>query len=353
MKKPLLFLFTVLSMNTLNAQVILDSSDIAGPGAEFWVATDDAPDMMIQPGDPGTGQEWDFSTLIDVNTDTTYIMYPNQTPYPTAFPTATLAAKVLSEGVSNYTYLNKYENYIEGIGTVMPNPVNPTQMISVPFGTGAIVIGFPSQLGTTFDDHTVVKIGMKGSDIGQPSIDSVRVTQYMWATTTVDAEGALTTPYGVFNTLRFFEKGYDTSIIDLKYPFIGWQNYQTTNDSSYNYKWWAKGIGKELVSMDYDSINLTVTEVKWLTSNPVSARSLAKNNTISIYPNPCTNYISMNGVKLNSDIQLTDMSGRVIKLEKAMYNNPTVSMIELNSGVYFIQYTTLDNRVFRSKIVKN
>lgn len=339
-------------MNSLNAQVVLDSSDIAGPGAEFWVATDDAPDMMIQPGDAGTGQEWDFSTLIDVNTDTSYVMYPNQTPYPTAFPTATLAARDLSEGVSTYTYLNKYENYIEGIGTVMPNPVNPSQSLIIPFNTGAIVIGFPSQLGTTKNDYTVVKIGMKGSDIGQPSIDSVRVTQYMWATTTVDAEGILTTPYGVYNTLRFFEKGYDTSIIDLKYPFIGWQNYQTSNDSSYNYKWWAKGIGKELVSMDYDSINLTVTEVKWLTSNPVSVRTVAKNN-VEIYPNPCADYLAINGVKLNSEIKLTDMSGRIVKVESAVYNNPKVSMNDLNAGVYFIQYTTIDNKNHRSKVVKN
>lgn len=59
------------------------------------------------------------------------------------------------------------------------------------------------------------------------------------------------------------------------------------------------------------------------------------NGTISIYPNPATDYVYLNNLKFNASIEIFDLSGQSIKHIQNVHGSIDIS--ELEKGMYFLQ----------------
>lgn len=70
----------------------------------------------------------------------------------------------------------------------------------------------------------------------------------------------------------------------------------------------------------------------------------------AVYPNPFTNEFTIGGdIEQISSIRLLDVSG----VELIYQSNPLIDTSKLAKGVYFLQITTLDNRLVTKTVVKN
>ena len=74
-----------------------------------------------------------------------------------------------------------------------------------------------------------------------------------------------------------------------------------------------------------------------------------KSFEVYAYPNPTTDYISLNGVDENSDIRILNLQGEIILSTNQTKNIPTTG---LAAGIYLVQVQS-KGKVYQEKIVKN
>jgi hypothetical protein len=74
-------------------------------------------------------------------------------------------------------------------------------------------------------------------------------------------------------------------------------------------------------------------------------------NTISLYPNPVENSVTISGVKdAISAVTITNGSGQIVRQVSTVGNS--IDLSELNAGFYFVQLTTNKGEVITKKIMK-
>lgn len=85
----------------------------------------------------------------------------------------------------------------------------------------------------------------------------------------------------------------------------------------------------------------------------VNVNELAENNIVTFYPNPTTNFLTINSnVNLNS-IALVDITGKNILVENNLNDkNYTIDLSAFANGIYFVKYTT-ENQTAIKKVIKN
>ncbi len=77
-----------------------------------------------------------------------------------------------------------------------------------------------------------------------------------------------------------------------------------------------------------------------------------KNIDISIFPNPTTDYINIEGEIANNTISLINAEGRaVIQSEKIQHNKKTLSLGAINSGIYIVQIKNKNGQVVASESI--
>jgi len=78
------------------------------------------------------------------------------------------------------------------------------------------------------------------------------------------------------------------------------------------------------------------------------------NLELSVYPNPTTNYITLNIESTNSlSFQLIDFQGKVIEQQKLTENSTIIKMERLPKAIYFLQVSDKNKTVKTFKIIKN
>jgi hypothetical protein len=60
---------------------------------------------------------------------------------------------------------------------------------------------------------------------------------------------------------------------------------------------------------------------------------------ISVYPNPAAGIIHIHAEKLITDIEITDITGKVLRTEHATGNRHAINSSEWSRGVYFVKVT--------------
>ena len=76
-------------------------------------------------------------------------------------------------------------------------------------------------------------------------------------------------------------------------------------------------------------------------------------NSLSIFPNPASDYIQIN--YNGSDIKtvlIEDIFGNIVYSQMVNMRNPVIKISHLNNGLYFVKLQTNNNRTFVSKIVR-
>ena len=80
------------------------------------------------------------------------------------------------------------------------------------------------------------------------------------------------------------------------------------------------------------------------------------NLEITVYPNPTTNYLTLNVGKAELstlNFQLYDISGKIIESRKIISNSETIGTENLPSATYFLKVNNNNNEVKTFKIIKN
>ena len=73
---------------------------------------------------------------------------------------------------------------------------------------------------------------------------------------------------------------------------------------------------------------------------------------LNIYPNPVTDQLSIESTNTIQDIKLYSIEGKVVYQNNPNVNNISISLINLNSGIYLLRAQT-SNQLFTKKIIKN
>lgn len=86
-----------------------------------------------------------------------------------------------------------------------------------------------------------------------------------------------------------------------------------------------------------------------------NVQNLESNNSLQIFPNPVSNIVNikLNGIKEALRLlHLLDVNGSVLKEVESLNSNIEIDLSQFASGIYFIKIQTIENNVYRQKIVK-
>ena len=95
------------------------------------------------------------------------------------------------------------------------------------------------------------------------------------------------------------------------------------------------------------------TRANWIDANlpgicDLSVNSISEENDIDVYPNPSKENLFIGSSNLLKSIEIYDQTGKVIStidLSNAPLKSIQISLTTLNSGVYFLKITQIDERV--------
>ena len=343
MKKFLLSLVSLIAAAGLNAQITLNQSDVAGVLTLIHQAHDtthaDKPGM-INPGSAGANQTWNFSTLTADSmgslTDTLLFTNPNWFPSGSNFPASNLASLNYTDSSINYLKNNATGLFMDGVWVDIGTGTGP---MAIDFNPDFQIVKFPDTYNNSFTNTS--KIDFKFY-FGQAGIDSIRVKQKIDQTDKTDGWGNLTTPLGMYPSLRHRQKQVNTDTIFV-YTAATWFVYQATLDSLWHFEWWAKSVGYTLLSMDSTTAD-SVRNIQWLKTVPMAGavhETAAVTGTVAVYPNPATAQVNFEITNADaSAIEIFDVNGNKMAWIPTYKNKITYSAESLAQGTYL--YRALD-----------
>ena len=103
----------------------------------------------------------------------------------------------------------------------------------------------------------------------------------------------------------------------------------TTLDSCTEYIFMAQG-------MNADSVWGPVDSVRFTTLGTPAAVENVELNSISLYPNPATEFVVVNGVELGSTVAVIDAQGRMVQEVEAVSDEVRLNVQNYVDGVYFV-----------------
>ena len=344
MKKTLLFA-GLLSINfVMNAQTINDTN-IAEYGDTIFNAIDNSPSISL--GTTGAGNTWNFSGLITNSIDTVVFYHPYFVAGNAANSTFPLATHAIKED-TNFVFLHKKSASLELIGLS-----NGTTHVASE--NSETVITFPSSYGTTFNDVARTQTVVSGATAGYP-VDSVRVMSSTVINSDFNASGSLTTPLGVFSAIRQYLIRTTRDTVYAKISgFWNPSPIVTQQNTAYSHQYWSDAVNAKfpLVSYDLTSAGALSGTVSWTRGvvelNNVGTKELER-KSISIYPNPVQNTLTIDNLDAINKIIITDITGKIVfKSEKN--NQKTLTVDFLNKGIYILTIET-DTYIGTTKFIK-
>jgi PKD repeat protein len=240
------------------AQISLSSADMPVAPWTQRIAKETLPLPAINFGSKGANQVYDFSNLTPSLTDT--IMYKVLTSaQQSAFPGADDA--VTSDNVS-YLY-TKTTSTVFDVRGIEGQFVSGGAVIQAPFSTPSDIFHFPTTYGTNFSGTSALSKTVPGCDVGQCSVNQVRLTTNATYTDTADGWGKVITPVGAYKCLRKKRKETTTTLTEYKlFAFSSWTTLSNTTTTTVRYTYPTKEAKGSVVNFEYDSVN-NVTSVSW------------------------------------------------------------------------------------------
>lgn len=130
----------------------------------------------------------------------------------------------------------------------------------------------------------------------------------------------------------------------------------TAGSSIFSFK--NAGAGTHMLTYTYvhPITGCTASQIQYVTiaqadstgNNPNGINETASEKTISIYPNPTTDVITVNGYDIKM-IQIFDLQGKII----SSGTETTISMVSFPAGIYMLKTQTKDGNIYHAKVIKN
>jgi len=112
-----------------------------------------------------------------------------------------------------------------------------------------------------------------------------------------------------------------------------------------------KGLKFQLGALDnYTPYYFCMDDIVY-TSTTASVDNIDLENSISVYPNPTTNFVKISNVE-NSTVSIVDINGKKIFSRDNCSINETIDLQQINSGVYFVSIENNTKVVTKKLIVK-
>lgn len=336
MRKQVLFGSLIALAGTAGAQVTITSADQPHVFQVYHQAQDTTGSQ--NPGPSGPSQTYTM-TLLNQGIDSLTFTAPQWTAYGANYPQSNLC--IIQNQNDGFIYANMTNTVLEingqaadpfGNGTIALTFSNPeTQMI------------FPAAYGGTFSDVAGgVNQFYMGYDpgIGFP-VDSARIHTYISKEANFDGWGTITSPLGTFNVLRQNTERTQVDTIDI-YVFGMWTNaIYSQQSTSRIYSYWTNGIGFPVVELTDDGDQGQISDATWLQRMPTvtNVTETANDNTVTAYPNPAADVLTIQTSVDKGSIELIDMSGRVVKTVMINSKVTRVNVADLAAGMYTYRVT--------------
>lgn len=343
MKKSILLLSVILFVGIGFSQTI-NSSNIVNIGDTVFNAVDVSPSVNI--GSTGSGNNWNFSSLLPNQVDT--IVFSNPSTIACA-ATSFIGASYKFAQDTNFGFLKKSSTSMQLLGlsngTICVASQNPET-----------VIEFPSSYGSTFNDIAVTQTVVSGAAAGYPAVDSIRVNSTTTIISNFDASGTVTTPMGIFSCIRQNLERRTTSLIYAKISgFWNPSPLLTQNDTAYSHQYWSDAANAKypLVSYDIDGSGNLTGQIVWMmryAANPFASIDEKQALSVTIYPNPANDFITIETDETIENITILDVSGKIV-FSQRKNQNTRIDIQNLPSGVYFLTVKSA-NSVGTTKFVK-
>jgi hypothetical protein len=185
--------------------------------------------------------------------------------------------------------------------------------------------------------------------------DSVRSKHIEVQFDTVDAYGQVNIPNASFDCIREKSIIYKTDSTWIHNQLLNqWIFFQATQDTSYIYNWYSNDPLTKLAvaSVDYNpSTNqpIDTTDFSFLKFNPNNV-TIPQGKGFGIYPNPATNNFYAYGLVSGSQIQLLDITGKVVLTKTTSLNEEKVDISSIKPGIYFVKATS-GKKVYLKKLI--
>lgn len=357
--KKLIPLFVLGTIATANAQVVIDESDFAAIGEVIVYGNDgDISDdtLAFSLGSTGAGQSFDCTPLETDELSEVGFYDPSTVQSGSDFPTSDMAVDQAG-GLFAFAEIGNGEVNIIGLGGDFagqlgsPIPIVVSLVASNPWR----LFEFPASVGSSVLNDTAVFEGKFFSTGLVPSPfnlvwnpDSVQVKRVIYYSADIDADGTLMDPLGGSHTvirMNVVETSIDTiwgwtqaggwerpsSVVESQ---IGVPSNVTVSRTRY--------IGKEVGFYVADIITENGTPISGsFISGPseccTGVEEIVAMGGNVLYPNPTNDFVR---VRTGGDIyqlNIMDMSGKVLQTTRLTVDGQTVELTGLANGVYLFQ----------------
>lgn len=271
----------------------------------------------LDPGASGANALWDFSNLTNVFDGNVQIVNPNQTPFAAKYAASNYCfqANVTPDTIYQYYNFNTTQIVRTGDGESTTTPGFEVDF----FGNNKLWVSASLNFGDSIVDY------WKGTNPYGVNRGK-QITKY-------DAYGTVITPYDTFtNVVRIREVRWDTTV-----------NYPSIHDTAYT--WFNVNPFYQIIELGRYA--LYVTEAFPAPPNTVGLNTILKpKSLVSIYPNPCTNLLSVNSKDGSGEIQITNAYGQVIRHEKFIAGKNEYDVSTLSKGLYIFRILSGDGKYF-------
>jgi hypothetical protein len=336
MKRFLLtaWILFALVISSVNAQITVNRQDFPSIGYLVVNAVDEV--TIIDPGQPGANQVWDFSNLVPTTVDSTYYLSPEGLPGYQDYPQANIATNHNPGSFPGGGYNVNFWNYSDqGLKAIADETlVNlfgtfyfafhlsytpPTNQVTFPFTYGS----------TNVQDFVMDWITAVRND--GVTTDSSLVRSYGNIDCLADAYGTMILPDGNFPVLRVRETW---SSVDSSYIWESgtWKYDSDTVSNWTQYRWYANDFGE--VGF-YSENSAKANGFTFFRSETlVGVDDPVKQQEFTICPNPASSTVRIVCAKPIEKVEILDNSGRIVMQSG---NKSTLNISGLNPGMYFIR----------------
>lgn len=341
MKKILPLALVLLFAYNLKAQITFNSLDLNVDDVVLQVVDTNFQTALLS---PGTDLYWDFSGVIEHQTNTITPIDPTTTNHASAFTNSNLAFGTIE--FAGYAINNTNEYAMLGFGGYIAELDADIEMV---YSDADTIIVFPVNYGDSrySDAYGSTYATVTVPDLGETD---VRLSESIFRTQEMDAWGTATTPHDTYEVLRVQE--YEIKIDSAFAIIFGFESYQedySTFDTTYRYSFYTNDatIKYPLLEVEYDPIADTIIETKWITFMPDNTNKLiSTSEQISIYPNPSSDFVNIETKEAIINVNIINTQGKVIKTS----SEKTIQISDLPSSIYFIEVKT-EHNTFREKLM--
>ena len=328
MKTLYLFIIGIIITGTIQAQITLNSNTSTPDiGQSFTYISVLSPSLNVSQS--GANQTWDLSSISGTPADFNYID-PSTATESGSFPAASLVEAI----ATTETYYSRSSSEYTIEGRLIPGSQRET------YAT---------------DKREILKFPLGYNDVYNETfaglLENLSTLQTMdrSGTTKIEADGygSLILPYGTINNVLRVKTIQEYTDYYFGNPFV------TYNDTMY---FWYNATTKNYIAshttsyvngMPYIS-NATYIDQGGLVTSIDETKTIEK--TISFYPNPANDYITINNNGQSVAINIIDVTGKSIMDLNVENGEQLIGLSNLSKGIYFLRYTQ-NSQAYTEKLI--